>query len=150
MVGLDWAEPMMLLLLHFTCLCIFHAYVPSFLYILILNCLVLFCLSLSFSLFLSLVALWHLNENPLRLGTLFVPRHLLLLPPLILLHLKSSFVMIKPVTNFSDTGLPTVIYSRGWESLCGIPVTCPSVIIQAFYSNMHGFDYTIPYFITRV
>ena len=40
----------MLLLLHVTCSCIFHSYVPSFLYILILNCLVLFYLSLSLSL----------------------------------------------------------------------------------------------------
>ena len=27
---------------------------------------------------------------------------------------------------------------------------CPSVIIQEFYSNMHGFDYSIPQFSTRV
>ena len=36
------------------------------------------------------------------------------------------------------------------QSLCGIPVTCPSVIIQEFYSNMHGFDTSIPHFITHV
>ena len=52
--------------------------------------------------------------------------------------------------DFSNTNLPTVIYSRGWESLCGAPVTCPSVIIQELYSNMHGFDYSIPQFSTRV
>ena len=44
----------------------------------------------------------------------------------------------------------TVIYSRGWESLCGISVTCPSVIIMEFYSNMHGFDYSVPHFITHI
>ena len=33
------------------------------------------------------------------------------------------------LSKFFDTNLPTVIYSRVWESLCGIPVTCPSVII---------------------
>ena len=49
LVGLDWANPMMLLMLHITCSCIFHAYVPSFFYILILNYLVLFCLTLSHS-----------------------------------------------------------------------------------------------------
>ena len=54
------------------------------------------------------------------------------------------------LSNSSDTNLPTVIYNRGWESLCGIPVTCPSMIIQEFYSNIHGFDYSIPHFITRV
>ena len=52
--------------------------------------------------------------------------------------------------DFSDTDFPTIIYSRGWESLCYIPVTCPSVIIQEFYSNMHGFDYSVPHFITCV
>ena len=50
--------------------------------------------------------------------------------------------------NFSDTTLPTVIYGRGWESLCEILVSCPSVIIQEFSSNMHSFDYSIPRFIT--
>ena len=34
------------------------------------------------------------------------------------------------LSDFSDTDLPTVIYSRGWESLYGIPVNCLSVIIQ--------------------
>ena len=47
------------------------------------------------------------------------------------------------LSDFSNTDLPTVIHSRGWESLCGIPITCPSVIIQEFYSNMHGFDYFV-------
>jgi len=52
--------------------------------------------------------------------------------------------------DFSDTALPIVIYSRGWESLCGAPVTCPSVIIQEFYFNMHRFDSSVPQFSTRV
>ncbi|KAL0001465.1 hypothetical protein SO802_015246 [Lithocarpus litseifolius] len=54
------------------------------------------------------------------------------------------------LADFSDTDLPIVIYSRGWESLCGIPVTCPCVIIQEFYSNMHRFEYSVPQFVTRV
>ena len=29
-------------------------------------------------------------------------------------------------------------------------LSCPFVIIQEFYSNMHGLDYSIPHFITRV
>ena len=29
-------------------------------------------------------------------------------------------------------------------------VTCPSVLIQEFYSKMHGFDYSVPNFITSV
>ena len=31
------------------------------------------------------------------------------------------------LSDFSDTDPPTVIHSRGWESLCGVLVTCPSV-----------------------
>ena len=54
------------------------------------------------------------------------------------------------LSDFSDIDLPTVTHSRGWGSLCGVPVTCPSVIIQEFYSNMHGFDYSIPLFVTCV
>ena len=54
------------------------------------------------------------------------------------------------LADFADTNLPDVIHSRGWESMCDIPVTCPSVLIQEFYSNMHGFDYSIPLFSTRV
>ena len=53
-------------------------------------------------------------------------------------------------SDFSNTDLPTIINSRGWESFCEIPVSCPSVIIHEFYSNMHGFDYSIPCFITFV
>ena len=54
------------------------------------------------------------------------------------------------LSDFSNTDLPTVIHSRSWESLCDVPVTCPSVLIQEFYSNMHGFDYSIPLFVTRI
>ena len=52
--------------------------------------------------------------------------------------------------DFSDTDLPTVIHSKGWESLCDVPVTCPSMLIQVFYSNIHGFDYLISLFVTRI
>ena len=62
------------------------------------------------------------------------------------IHSKRQVVL----SNFFDTNLPIVIYSRGWESLCGIPVISPSIIIQEFYSNMHRFDYSVPHFITRV
>ena len=34
--------------------------------------------------------------------------------------------------------------------MCGIPVTCPSVIIQEFYSNMHGVDTLVPQFVIHV
>ena len=62
------------------------------------------------------------------------------------IHSERQVVLL----DFSNTDLPTVIYSRGWESLYGTLVTCPFVIIQEFYSNMHGFDYSIPPFSTRV
>ena len=54
------------------------------------------------------------------------------------------------LSNFVDTDLPFVIHSRGWESLCDVPVTCPLVLIQEFYSNMHEIDRSVPLFFTRV
>ena len=48
------------------------------------------------------------------------------------------------LSDFSDTDLPTVIHSKEWESLCDILVTCPFVLIQEFYSNMHGIDCSVP------
>ena len=53
------------------------------------------------------------------------------------------------LSDFADTDLPFVIHSKGWESLCDVPVTCPLVIIQEFYSNMHGIDHSVPLFFTR-
>ena len=77
----------------------FHAYVPSCFYHLILKLLGTFLivsLSLSLSLFLMLVASWHLNISLLRPKTLFVPRHFLLLLLLTPLPLMSSSVMRRP------------------------------------------------------
>ena len=45
------------------------------------------------------------------------------------------------LADFADTDLPTFIHSWEWKSPCDVPVTCPSVLIQDFYSNMHGFDF---------
>ena len=33
------------------------------------------------------------------------------------------------LSDFADTDLPSVIHSRGWKSLCDVPVTCPLVLI---------------------
>ena len=52
--------------------------------------------------------------------------------------------------HFADTDLPTVIHSWEWESLCDKPVTCPLMLIQEFYSNMHGIDHSVPQFVTHV
>ena len=96
----------MLLMLHITCSCIFHAYVPFF-FLLILNVFVTFLgvsLSLSLSLSLSrLVTLWHLNVSPLCPRTFFVLGNHLLLPLLILHLLMSGSVMIQPVRTFWRT-----------------------------------------------
>ena len=61
-------------------------------------------------------------------------------------HLECRVILV----DFADTDLPTVIHSRGWESLCDVSVTCPFVLIQEFYSNMHGLDTSVPLFHTRV
>ena len=52
--------------------------------------------------------------------------------------------------HFADTDLPTIIHSWEWESLYDELVTCPLVLIQEFYSNMHGIDCFVPHFVTRV
>ena len=62
------------------------------------------------------------------------------------IHLECQVILL----DFADTDLPSVIHSRGWESLCDIPVTCPFMLIQEFYSNMHGIDLSVPLFFTRV
>ena len=54
------------------------------------------------------------------------------------------------LSNFTDIDLPTVIHSRGCESLCDVPVTCILVLIQEFYSNMRGIDHSVPLFFTHV
>ena len=40
-------------------------------------------------------------------------------------HLERQVIL----ADFADTNIPTVIHSQGWESLCDILVTCPSVFI---------------------
>ena len=52
--------------------------------------------------------------------------------------------------HFADIDLPIVIHSQEWEFLCDEPITCPLVLIQEFYSNMHGIDHSVPHFVTRV
>ena len=54
------------------------------------------------------------------------------------------------LADFANTDIPTIIHSRGWESLCDVSVTCLTMLIQEFYSNMHGFDFSVPLFFTRV
>ena len=96
--GLGWAHYAFIFACHM--FIHFHAYVPSCFYHLILKLLGTFLivsLSLSplFSLLLTLVASWNLNVSLLRLETLFVLRHLLLLLHLPPLPLMSGSVMRK-------------------------------------------------------
>ena len=58
--------------------------------------------------------------------------------------MPSHFCRISPTLTYP------LIHSRGWESLCDVLVTCQSMLIQEFYSNMHEFDYLVPIFVTRV
>ena len=62
------------------------------------------------------------------------------------IHLERQVVL----SDFADIDLPSVIHSRGWESLCDVLVTCPLMLIQEFYSNMHEIDRSVPLFFTRV
>ena len=146
LLGLDWAEPMMYFCFACHMFMHFHVYVPSFLYIFIYRCCWYLFDCLSLSLFLTLVCFMAPkrkstpSQNPLRSGASsssdptpssiqfrddgarrdfsenFCRRGI---------HLECHVVL----SDFSDTDLPTVIHSRGWESLCDIPVTCPSMII---------------------
>ena len=89
----------MFLLLHITCSCIRILHSLYSYILIVIGAFLRVFISLSF---FRLVALWHLNENLLRLGTLFVLGHLLLL---ILLPLMFGSMMIKPNKTFRRTFL---------------------------------------------
>ena len=61
-------------------------------------------------------------------------------------HSKRQVIL----ADFADTDLSTVIHSQEWESLCDVPVTCPLMLIQEFYSNMHWIYRSVPLFFTCV
>ena len=61
-------------------------------------------------------------------------------------HSKRRVILV----DLANIDLPDVIHSWGWKSLCDILVTCPFVLIQEFYSKMHGIDSSVPLFHTRV
>ena len=168
LVGLFWAEPMMHLNLHVTCSCIFmHTYLSVFYHLILklLGTFLIVCLSLSPSFSVSYVSCIMAPKckstsswNPLRSGASSssspfdpIPSHVWFHDEKAKLDFLENFSRRSihsecqvVLSNFSNTDLPTVIHSRGWESLCGVLVMCPFVIIQEFYSNMHGFDYFIP------
>ena len=170
-LGLDWPEPMMLFMLHIICSCIFlHTYFQFFIFLYFYFFSAFLRVFLSPSLLLALVCCMAprcksiMSQNPLHSGASSSSSPSDLTPSHIKFrddkahkeflenfsrrgfHSKCKVVLL----DFSGTDLPTIIYSRGWVSLCCILVTCPSMIIQEFYFNMHGFDYSIPHFITRI
>ena len=133
LVGLDWAEPMMFLLLHTTCSCIFmHTY-------------------LTFSITPKRKS--TPSRNPLRSGASFssnpTPFHVQFHDDKARQDFSENFsrrgihserqVIL---SDFSDTNLPVVIHSGGWESLCDVrsivhsclnmssTPTCMDLIIQ--------------------
>ena len=167
-IGLGWAH--VVLTSHVTCSCIFHAFVRLFhIFLLLWIVLELFWLSLSFpSLFLFTLVVSMAPKhkstpawNPFHSGASSSFDHAPL--PLCFhnddaqkaftenfsrrgIHLERQVIL----GHFADTNLPIVNHSREWESLCDEPVTCPLVLIQEFYSNMHGIDRSVPHFVTRV
>ena len=170
LVGLDWAEPMMQFLLHVTCSCISHAYVLYFsIYLLYLKCFGTFLIvSLSLPLFLFTLVVSMApkcnstpSRNLLRSGTSSSSDPT---PSNIWFHEEDARKAFSDnfsrrgvhlehqviLADFADTDLPTVIHSREWESLCDVLVTCPFVLIQVFYSNMHEIDRLVPFFFTRI
>ena len=167
LVGLNWAEPMMFLLLHVICSCIFNAYVPLFFYLIDIDIIWYSSVCVSLSLFLSDSLCMAPkckstpSQNPFHSGASSSPNS----TPLHVrfrnekarqdfsenfsrrgIHSKHQVLLL----DFSNTDLLTIIHSRGWESLCDTPVSFPSVIIQEFYSNMHKFDSSIPRFLTSI
>ena len=157
-------------LLHVTCSCIFPCiHTPFSIYLLYLKLLGTFLivfLSLPFFWF-TLVVFMAPNHkstpawNPLRSGasSSFDPTlsH-------ILFRDDDAFTAFSEIfsrrgihserrvilSDFANTNLPFVIHNRGWESLCDVPVTCPLMLIQEFYSNMHGIDRSVPLFFTCI
>ena len=156
--------------LHVTCSCIFmHTYLQVFIFLCILSCWCFSCcLPLSLSLFLALVCTMApkrkstLSQNPLHSWAStssfdLTPSHIWFCDDKARkdfsenfcrrgIHSECQVILL----DFFDTDLSTVIYSWGWESLCGASVSCPPVIIQEFYSNMHGIDTFVPHFFSRV
>ena len=158
-------------LLHVTCSCIPYAYVLYFQYTCYIWNVVgaflivsFFPLSLLFTLVVS-IALKRKSapsQNPLRSRAFTsssdpTPSSIRFLDEDAWKELSENFsrcgVHLERrviLADFVDTNLPNVIHSRGWESLCDISVTYPSVLIQEFYSNMHGIDSSVPLFHTHV
>ena len=125
LIGLDWAEPMIHLYLHVIWSCIFmHTYLQVSIFVILnlVGAFLIVFLSLPLSLFLTLVALWHLNVNPFRLETLFVSRHFLLLLLLTSLPLMYNSVMRRP-NRTSRRTFHDMAFIRNAKLFCQISLT---------------------------
>ena len=149
LIGLDWSEPMMQFPLHATYSCISHAYVLSFQY----TCYIWYCLGLFWLSFLSLPLFLFTLVVSMAPKCKSTPARNLLHsdassssdPTLshMWFHDDDAFKAFSKnfsrrgihserqviLSDFVDTDLPSVIHSRGWESLCDISVTCPLMLI---------------------
>ena len=152
---------MMLLILHVTCSCIFHAYI---LFIFSYFKLVFCSLSLSLSRIDCAIAPKPHKSIPAQSpfcgsgsssSDSPVPSHIRIHDEKAKTDLFENFqnrgVHLERqviLSDFSNTALPEVIQTRGWESLCGKPERCPVVFILEFYSNMHDIDTSVPRLVT--
>ena len=141
LVGLDWAEPMMYLL----CMSHVHAfsmhtYVFSHILIIVNGFGTFFIIFFFLPLLLVTLVVSMAPKlkstparNPLHFGASSSSDH----APLSLLFrnddahkaFSENFSRQVILGHFADTNLPTVIYSREWESLCDEPITYPLVLI---------------------
>ena len=107
LLGLDWVEPVM----HFFCMSHAHAHFmhtyhfDSFFFFWYL---LWWCFSICLPLSLSwIVCAWHLSANPLRLETLFISGHLLLIP----LLFTFGSMMRWPIRT-SQRNFPNVLFTQ--------------------------------------
>ena len=164
LLGLDWVEPIMQLFLarhtfmHISCiLTLSFLYFCSGLWLCVLS--LSLSLSLPDKLRMALKQKSTLTQNPFHSesssSTNLPPLHVQFCNEKAYHDFSENFSKcdIHPkrhviLSDFADTALPNVIHTRGWESLCEIPLRCPIVFIQEFYSNMHGINTFVPQFTT--
>ena len=146
--------------MHFPCICTF--FLVYLILLMLLGTFLIVFLSLHLFLFTLVVSMAPKRkstsaQNPLRSGASLSSD---LSPYNVRFHDDDAFKAFSEnfsrqgihserqvvLSDFADTDLPSVIYSKGWESLCDVLVTCPLVLIQEFYSNMHEIDRLVPLF----
>ena len=146
-IGLGWAHDVFLFCMSHIHAFPMHTY-SLFIYLIYLNCLWLFYFSsllLHLNLFMLVVSMAPkckstLARNPLRSGTSSSTDPS---PSTVWfrdddafkvfsenfsrwgIHLECQVILL----DFADIDLPSVIHSKGWESLCDVPVTCPLMLM---------------------